>query len=367
MRWPWQRRKAEPEKRQSTQPFTDAIQAAIAAQAGGSLTGNPLALGALEMAAGAYSRAFAGASLSPAVPALTPAIRASIGRSLIRRGESVYLIQVKAGAPRLIPVGSWDVRGGWEPETWFYRADTFGPSGNTTVFVPGSKILHCMFSYDPARPWLGLSPLQWASLTGTLAANLESKLGEEAGGAVGHVVPIPQDPANGDSDGDGEDDEADEKPLDALRADLANLHGRTALVESVAGGWGEGKSAAPMFDWKPQRFGANPPQSLAVLRSDVGQTVLGVCGVPVSLFTDADGTSQRESWRRFVMGSVEPVAELVAGELSSKLDAPGLRFDFASLWAHDLAGRAQSFKQMVTGGMDADKAAALSGLTTLDE
>ena len=50
----------------STQPFTDAIQAAIAAQAGGSLTGNPLALGALEMAAGAYSRAFAGASSHPA-------------------------------------------------------------------------------------------------------------------------------------------------------------------------------------------------------------------------------------------------------------------------------------------------------------
>ena len=58
MKWPWQRTpERTPEKRQSTQPFTDAIQAAIAAQAGGNLTGNPLALGALEMAAGAYSRA----------------------------------------------------------------------------------------------------------------------------------------------------------------------------------------------------------------------------------------------------------------------------------------------------------------------
>ena len=365
MRWPWQRKPSE--KRQSTQPFTDAIVAAIADQAGGNLTGNPLALGALEMAAGAYGRAFAGATLTPPVPSLTPAIRASIARSLIRRGESVYLLEVQSGAVRLIPVGSWDVRGGWEPEGWHYRVDLFGPSGNITRFVPGSAVLHPKYSYDPARPWLGLPPLAWASLTGTLAANLENKLGEEAGGAVGHVVPIPEDAANGDSDGDGEDDEAAEKPLDALRADLANLKGRTALVETVAGGWGEGKSAAPMFDWKPQRFGANPPQSLAVLRSDAGQAVLGACGVPVSLFTDADGTSQRESWRRFVMGSVEPVAELVAGELSSKLDAPGLRFDFASLWAHDLAGRAQSFKAFVAGGMDVAKAAALSGLTAMDE
>ena len=302
------------------------------------------------------------------MPSLTPAIRASIARSLIRRGESVYLIQAKGGNLRLLPVGSWDVRGGWEPETWFYRVDTFGPSGNTTHFVPGAAVLHCMFSYDPARSWLGLSPLEWASLTGTLAANLESKLGEEAGGSVGHVVPIPQDPANGDSDGDGEDDEADETPLDALRRDLGSLKGRTALIETTSSGWGEGRGAAPAFgDWQPRRFGASPPQTLAVLRSDVGQTVLGVCGVPVSLFTDSDGTSQRESWRRFVMGSVEPVAELVAGELSSKLEIPGLTFNFSSLWAHDLAGRAQSFKQMVAGGMDITKAAALSGLTAMGE
>ena len=180
---------------------------------------------------------------------------------------------------RLIPCGSWDVRGGWEPESWFYRVDTFGPSGNVTVFVPGSKILHCMFSYDPARPWLGLSPLQWASLTGTLAANLESKLGEEAGGSVGHLLPVPQDAGASDDD---EDDEAADKPLDALRSDLANLKGRTALVETTSSGWGEGRGAAPAFgDWQPRRFGASPPQTLAVLRSDVGQTSLG-CAASLS-------------------------------------------------------------------------------------
>ena len=364
MKWPWQRPTPEPEKRQSTQPFTDAIQAALAAQAGGNLTGNPLALGAVEMASGAYARAFAGASLTPPVASLTPAIRASIGRSLIRRGEAVYLIQVERGKIKLYPCGSWDVRGSWEPESWFYRVDTFGPSGNTTHFVPGSAVLHPKYSYDPARSWLGLSPLERASLTGTLAANLESKLGEEAGGAVGHVVPIPQDAGASDDD---EDDEADEKPLDALRSDLANLHGRTALVETTFGGWGEGRTGAPQNDWQPRRFGASPPQSLAVLRSDAGQAVLGACGVPVSLFTDADGTSQRESWRRFVMGSAEPVAELVAAEIADKLDVPGLTFNFSSLWAHDLAGRAQSFKGMVAGGMAVDKAAALSGLTAMDE
>ncbi len=44
-----------------------------------------------------------------------------------------------------------------------------------------------------------------------------------------------------------------------------------------------------------------------------------------------------------------------------KLDKPSLTFDSKSLWAHDIAGRAQSFKQTVAGGMESDKA-ALSGL-----
>ena len=61
------------------------------------------------------------------------------------------------------------------------------------------------------------------------------------------------------------------------------------------------------------------------------------------------------------MGAVEPVALMLAEELSRKLKTE-VSFDFSRLWAHDLAGRAASFKAMVTGGMAVDKAAALSGL-----
>ena len=356
MNWrPWRRSASQSEKRQSSQPFTDAIVAAIADQAGGNLTADPLALGAVEMAAGAYARAFAGASVSPAVPALTPAIRGNLGRQLIRRGEAVYLIQVRRGALQLLPVGSWDVRGGWERESWFYRCDTFGPSGNTTHFVPGAAVVHALYAYDESRPWLGLSPLQWAASTGALAANLERRLGQEAGGPVGHVIPVPA--------ADDNDDEEEPTALEDLRADMAAAKGGTVLTETTAAGWGEGQQAAPQTDWQARRFGADPPATLAVLRSDAGQAVLALCGCPPSLFVpNSDGTSQRESWRRFVMGSVEPLAKIVAAELADKLDAPGLAFDFAGLWAHDLAGRAQSFKQMVTAGMDLQKAAALSGL-----
>ena len=93
-------------------------------------------------------------------------------------------------------------------------------------------------------------------------------------------------------------------------------------------------------------------------------SVLSACGVPVSLATDADGTSQREAWRRFVMGSFEPLLELVGQEVEAKLETR-VTFDLSRLWAHDLAGRASSFKAMSTGGMDIERAAALSGLVAL--
>ena len=56
--WPWQEKK---EKRESV-PFTDAIVAAIAAQAGGTEAGDVSGHWALETAAGLYARAFAGAT-----------------------------------------------------------------------------------------------------------------------------------------------------------------------------------------------------------------------------------------------------------------------------------------------------------------
>ena len=90
-------------------------------------------------------------------------------------------------------------------------------------------------------------------------------------------------------------------------------------------------------------------------------TVLSACGVPVSLATDADGTSQRESWRRFIMGAVEPLLELVVEELERKLETD-IDFDLSGLWAHDLQGRAAAFQKMIAGGMELDRAVAASGL-----
>ena len=227
--WPFGKR--EPEKRQSI-PFTDAVVSALAAQAGGAGIGDASAIAALEAAVALYSRAFAAAKLSPAVPALSPGCMALIARNLIRRGEDVHQLMVDGAAVRLQPIGSWDVRGGPRESDWWYRVEEFGPSGNLTHFVPAAAVLHCRYAVDSARPWYGIGPLGWARSTGTLAANLETRLGEEAGAPVGHVLPVPSD------GGDGTDDD----PLKSFKADLAGAKGRTILAETTAAGWGDGKN-----------------------------------------------------------------------------------------------------------------------------
>ena len=64
------------------------------------------------------------------------------------------------------------------------------------------------------------------------------------------------------------------------------------------------------------------------------------------------------------MGAVEPLLAIVGQEVAAKLETR-VSFDLSALWAHDLAGRASSFKAMVTAGMDIERAAAECGLSRL--
>ena len=49
--------------------------------------------------------------------------------------------------------------------------------------------------------------------------------------------------------------------MQQLRADLAKLAGRTALVEAQTGQWGNQRTGSG-GGWKPERIGANPPAAL---------------------------------------------------------------------------------------------------------
>ena len=65
--------------------------------------------------------------------------------------------------------------------------------------------------------------------------------------------------------------------------------------------------------------------------------------------------------RRFLHGTIAPVAQLLAQECEAKLDV-AVTFDFSALYASDIVGRAAAFQRLVTGGMTPAEAAGLSGL-----
>ena len=142
------------------------------------------------------------------------------------------------------------------------------------------------------------------------------------------------------------------------------MNGSTMLVETVAGGWGEGRSSAPSRDWQLSRLGPNPPSNEIQAWVAVTDATLAACGVPVELVRLADGVGQREAWRRFIFASVIPQARLLEAEIGRLGIGVGLSFD--ALAASDIAGRARAFQSLVGAGMDTDDAAAVTGLLSDD-
>ena len=339
------------ELRRESRSFSDTLTELLIARAGGGEepTGSASITAAAECAAGMWSRSFAAAKVTPDTAVLTPSLLASIARSLIVAGESLHVIQVRGGELHLIPSGSWDVLGdSADPSSWEYKAQIDGPNGARTITVPSAMVIHCRYSYDASRPWQGIGPLARAGLDAGLLSAVVTRLKQEASAPSGYLIPSPADGGS--------------TTTATLREDLRGAKGGVVLAETMASGYGD-SAASPHGDWSQKRFGGEPPEVLKALRSEVGSSIMDAAGIPASLsYPQSDGTAQRESWRRFLHGSVAPVARIVAGEIESKLEIGNLKFGFAAMYASDIVGRASAFQKLTAGGMDVDEARRVAGL-----
>ena len=340
--------KKKPEKRSS---YTD-MRLADAHDAVSGNDADPSKIAAVQAAAGQWARAFAVATVDPAVPAtrmLTAGVLHDLGRSLVLQGEAVYLIDQAGGELQLLRAADWDIYG--DVRTWTYRLTLSGPSGTSTSRVPAASVLHPRINQDPATPYKGQSPVALAGLTSGLAAHLEKSLRSEAKANSGYVIPAP-------TDGMGEEE------LGELKGDIKNLSGRTALVPGMQRAWGDSGVGPGTANWRIQRIGIDPPEALVSLRSDAALSVLAACGVPPELFQGrADGTARREAWRTFLHGTLQGAGDVVAGELSEKLETP-IKLNFDRLFASDIQGRARAFASLVgkgDKGLDTERAATLAG------
>ena len=323
--------------------YTDLILAGIDSTARGS-DADVLVTGAVEVSAGMWARALAAADVS-GTDALTRRVRHRIGRDLIRGGESVFEIVTENGRAELAPVAYWEVLAGWR-----YRLEQTEPPGDTKAkIVAREAVAHWKWS-EGREPWRGISPLAAASKLGTLAARVESKIAEDLAAPTAYILPIPAD--GGDP------------KLDALRADIGKAQGAAILAEGTTGGWEETRNqAGTRQDWKAQRLGPEIPEGLRETWKEVLLAVGNACGIPAGLLDPgADGTAQREAYRRFIMASVQPVADMMAEVAGEALDSE-ITVQFASLHAHDITGRSTALAKLVEAGLSLDDAHRLVGFT----
>ena len=341
--WPFNKRETR------DQDYTDVVVQSMLAAASGDVAAGLTA--GKEIAAGHWQRAFSSAAVVPD-GVLADAIRPHlgfIGRALVEHGEAIFALDFDDGLT-LLPASNATIAGGPNPSSWTYELTLSGPSHTLTRRpLRSDAVLHLFYARGALNPWLGISPIEASSTTRKLLDNLEIRLAQEAGGAVGAVIPVPNVQAT-----------------TQLQTDLRALKGEVTLTESTAAGWGAGQTGAPSADYPVRRIGANPPSTLPELRRQAEESVLAACGVPVSVLGGATATAARESFRQFLHGTIQPVADGVAAQLGAHFETQ-LSFDFSKLFASDLSGRARAFQSMVNGGMDVAKAAALAGLMESEE
>ena len=344
MKLPWTK---QPEIRESS--YTDTLVSLILQRANGKVA-KATATAAVQTCAGIVARSFAAAVIEgpePLTRGLTPDIMALIGRALIRQGEICLLMDVKNGMVKLWPVSDFDVTGGYDPESWRYRVNLPGPDRlMTRPVVMSAGLLHFRYCSDPERPWKGISPITSAALAGKLSAETTAALSDESASDQAQLVPVPNTSPD----------------LTKLRADVKAANADVMFVESQSSGWDEAGGERPgSNDWRAQRLGPNPPESMVKLQAQASREILMACGFSPALFDTSAAAAARESWRQALHGVIAPMARILEAELSEKMEAK-ITLNFANLMASDIMGRARSFQSMVAAGMDITKAAGLSGL-----
>ena len=348
MRLPWTKAPATENYQDSS--YTDALISALIRQARGRTAGAALTseTGALESAAGLVGRAFMAYEVvgdAMYTRALTPQVMELIGRSLLRRGDSVFYMDTSDGLT-LLPAQTHSIAGGPMPASWTYDVSLAGPGELKTLRpLSAEGVLHFRLNCDVETPWRGHAPLGVARGIGDLLAEVTTYLTQESGKPRGGFIGTPKD---------GEDN-----TINQLKADVKTAAGALLFVESQDEEWeGGGKATG---GWNVKNFGPEVGAGMVEVAKMARAEALGVLGLNEALFGGADSAALREAWRLALFSLIAPLGHLVESELQAKLD-PGISLTWTELRASDLAGRARSFQAMVKGGKTVDEASQLAGL-----
>ena len=269
----------------------------------------------------------------------------AIARALVDHGESPWLIDVDGeGRLMLLPATVQNVTGSASPASWGYSLTRPGPSETVTVYRVGASILHFRANVTQRAPWLGRPSLAAANSTGSLLAALECQLASESRMKPTRMMSI------GKSD------------TQRLVVEGALEAGGIVAVSGAAAG---DKSPAGALEAGRIRSEITTPQ--VNLHDGLTRQICAALGVPAELLIGGSEAGSRESFRRFAASTIAPLLTLIKTEWQEKIGP--LTFELEDLRAGDIAARgrvlsqrATAFKNLVTAGVEVERAMRVAGL-----
>ena len=321
-----------------------AVDSLLTAASGG--TAAVTGTAAVEACVAAISRPFALAEVQGGDGLITPALLVTIARQVMTAGNYVALIDLDGDGLFLRPAGRFEV-GGRSARAWVYELELPLPSGNPIKRRSvASGVIHIRVGQPAGTPWNGKAPWESAALTSEVMAGLERSLKYDVMSGSAIILPMP----------DGASQKAITQMKSAITAGLGHLN----FVETVAQGFGAGLTSAPKKDWEQSRIGPNVPEFNLVLRVAAEASIFKAYGVADSYF-GGDGNGLRESRRQVFLDAILPLGEIIALELSEKLETP-ISIDFQKSEYLDAQRLSRSYASFVAAGMSPADAANILGL-----
>lgn len=335
MIWPF-KRKDRLEKRASASGFTAEVMAAREAYVSGS-RGIAELTATAQTCVGLWENGLSLADVT-GTDLLDRRMLALTARSLALRGEALFLIR----EDRPVPCSDWDLSTvNAKPRA--YRCSISEAGGSKSVTALAAEVLHFRIGCDVAAPYYGTAPLKRAQLTAGMLNAVETALSEvyDLAPLGTQIVPFP---------------ESSETDMETLARGFRRNRGKIMLRESVgvvaAGG------PAPMQDWRPNDLTpdlakALPIEALKVARDSVSNVFGVLPGLANPMTT---GPLVREAQRHLAQWMLQPVAAVIAEEVSEKLGAKVELDVMRPLQAYDAGGRARALTATIAAMAQAKEA-----------
>ena len=335
MRWPWQRPIVE-----HRSSYTDAVVTAILQSASGGGLRTALATAALESCASMYSSALAACEVSgPSVVtrALTADWRASVASGLVRHGQALYLIDADPSSGlALVPVSHWDVHGGPDVASWFYRCELAGPSSTAWRTRSAGGCLHLRWLIDNERPWAGVSRYSTRPIPAVSRAGSTSDSPKRRAGRLGSFLPVARYDADPDADLADADPDAD--PLAALRRDIGGARGQTLIVETAMAS-ADSPASAPRKDYQVAQIRRESSTRSCGAASERHTRHRVRVRHPARVTRQHGiGQASREAWRQFISTSVDGLCRRLEAQLLDQLGVD-VKIDTSPLGGRDFGAR----------------------------